>query len=131
LSAVLRSRMRARDTAARLGGDEFGLLLEHCTAGRGARIGNNIRKAISRHTFVCNGRPHRVGVSVGIVPLLGQGSPGEALRSADSACYSAKREGGNQVQLDPSAEGPTSRREDHFSPASRQIIRAAVLWIIG
>jgi diguanylate cyclase (GGDEF)-like protein/PAS domain S-box-containing protein len=98
-SAILRSRMRSRDTVARLGGDEFGILLEHCTPARGARIANEIRKAISRHTFVCNGKTHRVGVSVGIVPLQSERSPREALRAADSACYSAKRKGGNRVQL--------------------------------
>jgi diguanylate cyclase (GGDEF)-like protein/PAS domain S-box-containing protein len=104
VSAILRSRMRGRDTVARLGGDEFGILLEHCTPARGARIANEMRKAISRHPFVCNGKTHRVGVSVGIVPLQGEGSPDEALRSADSACYSAKREGGNRVQVRTSGE---------------------------
>ena len=104
LSAVISSRIRARDTVARLGGDEFGILLEHCTQAEGARIGNDIRTAISRHTFICDGTTHRVGVSVGLVSLHGQSSPLEALRLADSACYLAKHAGGNRVQAHPTPE---------------------------
>ena len=84
---------------ARLGGDEFGILLEHCTAAEGARIANTIRKAISHHPYVCEGKAHRVGVSVGIVSLLGQSSAVEALRAADTACYLAKHESGNRVRV--------------------------------
>jgi diguanylate cyclase (GGDEF)-like protein len=99
LGVILRSRMRARDTLARLGGDEFGLLLEHCTPSRGARIAEGLRRAIHRHSFVCGGQRHRVGASIGMVPLAGQDSPSEALRLADAACYRAKRSGGNRIQL--------------------------------
>ena len=35
ISALLRTKLRARDTLARLGGDEFGVLLEHCPRARG------------------------------------------------------------------------------------------------
>ena len=104
LSTVISTRVRARDTVARLGGDEFGILLEHCTPGEGARIGDHIRKAIARHTFICDGMTHRVAVSVGLASLLGQTSPLEALRLADSACYLAKRAGGNRIQIHPAAE---------------------------
>ncbi|HET6778494.1 MAG TPA: diguanylate cyclase [Gemmatimonadales bacterium] len=99
LSAIVQGQMRARDTVARLGGDEFGILLEHCTAAEGARIANAIRKAISNHAYVCEGKAHRLGVSVGIVSLRGQPSAVEALRAADSACYLAKHEGGNRVRV--------------------------------
>jgi diguanylate cyclase (GGDEF)-like protein/PAS domain S-box-containing protein len=104
LGALIPTRMRARDTVARLGGDEFGILLEHCTLEEGARIANDIRESISGHTFTCNGTTHRVSVSLGLVALLGESTPVEALRHADVACYRAKHAGGNRVLVHPGAE---------------------------
>ena len=100
LSARIRQVVRTRDTVARLGGDEFGILLEHCSIGEAVRIANKVRKAISSHEFTCNGRRYRVGASIGIVPLEGASAlPDQLLQAADSACYQAKRGGGNRVQL--------------------------------
>ena len=104
LSALIPTQMRARDTVARLGGDEFGILLEHCTLEEGARIANDIRGAISGHAFTCNGTTQRVSVSLGLVALLGESAPVEALRHADLACYQAKHAGGNRVLVHPGAE---------------------------
>ncbi len=109
LGVILRSQMRARDTVARLGGDEFGILLEDCAPATAVRIANDLRRAVGRHRFVCGKQAHRIGASLGIVPLAGQGSPLEALRVADAACYAAKRSGGNRIELHttecPSKEG--------------------------
>ena len=109
LSAVIAKRIRARDTVARLGGDEFGILLEHCTPAEGARIGEDIRRAVERHTFVCDGTPRPVGVSVGLISLVGQSSPTEALRLADLACYQAKHAGGNRVQVHTGAAAEATK----------------------
>jgi diguanylate cyclase (GGDEF)-like protein/PAS domain S-box-containing protein len=117
LSRLMRDHMRARDTVARLGGDEFGVLLEHCGLARAARVAAKIRKAISDHRFTWGDTTHRVGVSVGIVPIRGGGRPREILRAADSACYVAKRAGGNRVQVQdhraPLAVAPTERELLH------------------
>jgi diguanylate cyclase (GGDEF)-like protein len=99
LSDIVRRRMRGRDTVARLGGDEFGILLEHCTPARAARIAEHVRRAISDHRFTCGTRTYRVGASIGIVPVQDRASAAEVLRAADVACYLAKRQGGNRVQL--------------------------------
>ena len=100
LSAVLRRRIRGRDTVARLGGDEFGILLEHCTPERAAHIAEQVRKDIGDHQFVCDTQAHRVGASIGIVPVSGgYAAPGEVMQAADSACYEAKRRGGNRVSM--------------------------------
>ena len=113
LSALMRDRMRARDTLARLGGDEFGVLLEHCGLTRAARVADEIRKAITSHRFTWGETTYRVGVSIGIAPIRAGGRPREILRAADSACYAAKRAGGNRVQVQdrrpPSAEKPSER----------------------
>jgi diguanylate cyclase (GGDEF)-like protein/PAS domain S-box-containing protein len=100
LGVLLRGCMRARDTVARLGGDEFGILLEHCSTATAVRIAEEICKAINGHRFSCGGRTYSIGVSIGIVPVRGdRASAAQLLRSADAACYQAKRRGGNRVQL--------------------------------
>lgn len=100
VSDILRRRMRGRDTVGRLGGDEFGMLLEHCSPARAARIAELVRKAISDHRFTCGTETYRVGASIGIVPVRDNGAcPIDVLRAADEACYLAKRQGGNLVRL--------------------------------
>src|SRR6185369_3698764 len=47
LGALLKSRIRWRDTLARLGGDEFGVLLESCTMDEALRTAENLRELIS------------------------------------------------------------------------------------
>jgi diguanylate cyclase (GGDEF)-like protein/PAS domain S-box-containing protein len=110
LSRLMRDHMRGRDTLARLGGDEFGVLLEHCGLTRAARVADEIRKAITGHRFTWGEATYRVGVSTGIVPVRAGGRPREVLREADTACYVAKRAGGNRIQVQdlrlPPAAGP-------------------------
>ncbi|HEY7636318.1 MAG TPA: diguanylate cyclase [Gemmatimonadales bacterium] len=100
LSGILRERMRSRDTLARLGGDEFGILLEHCRLPRALGILEGIRLAIAAHRFVCGGETYSVAVSVGVAPIRPRcGSAAEVLGAADTACYLAKRGGGNRIQV--------------------------------
>jgi diguanylate cyclase (GGDEF)-like protein len=99
LSRLMREHMRGRDTLARLGGDEFGVLLEHCSLTRAARVADEIRKAVTGHRFTWGEATYRVGVSTGIVPVRPGGRPREVLREADTACYVAKRAGGNRIQV--------------------------------
>jgi diguanylate cyclase (GGDEF)-like protein/PAS domain S-box-containing protein len=123
LSDLMRDRMRSRDTLARLGGDEFGLLLEHCGLPRATRIAAEIRKAISAYHFTFGAGTHGVGASIGIVPIRGGGQPTEVLRAADSACYLAKRAGGNRIHVyDPGQPGAGARGDREWL---RNVLRAA------
>lgn len=100
LSALLRQGMRGRDTLARLGGDEFGLLLEHCSPAKAVRLVDEIRRTVTEHSFTCRGKTFNISLSVGIVPIQnGNSSTTQLLCAADAACYQAKRQGGNRVQL--------------------------------
>jgi Amt family ammonium transporter len=69
--------------------------------------------AITAHRFTWGDTTYQVGVSIGIVPIRTGGRPREILRAADSACYVAKRAGGNRVQVQdlrvPSAETLSER----------------------
>ncbi|HEU5303929.1 MAG TPA: diguanylate cyclase [Gemmatimonadales bacterium] len=120
LSQLLRRGMRARDTVARLGGDEFGMLLEHCSPAKAVRIAQAIRKVISDHRFTCGGVTHRVGASIGMVPVRGEGAtPTQLLRAADLACYQAKRRGGNRIQLANVVEKPATADHRLMSPTDQ------------
>jgi diguanylate cyclase (GGDEF)-like protein/PAS domain S-box-containing protein len=101
LSDILRDRMRSRDTLARLGGDEFGILLEHCKLPRALGILEGIRLAIAAHRFVYGGKTYGVAVSVGVASVRADcRGTAEALGAADTACYIAKRRGGNRIHVD-------------------------------
>lgn len=100
LSAMLPERIRGRDTVARLGGDEFGILLEHCSAARAARIANGVRKAVRAYRFTHGAETHAVGASIGVVPVrAGSGTAADLIHAADTACYLAKCRGRNRIQL--------------------------------
>ena len=98
IGALLKSKIRWRDTLARLGGDEFGVLLESCTMEEALRSAENLRELISEFRFVWDERTFRLGVSVGVVPITPQTDDVASLLSAaDSACAAAKDAGRNRV----------------------------------
>ena len=98
LGALLKSKIRWRDTIARLGGDEFGVLLESCALDQAMQTAEELRKAISEFKFVWDERSFRLGVSIGVVPITADNEDVAALLSAaDSACAAAKEAGRNRV----------------------------------
>ena len=124
LSEVLSERMRSRDTLARLGGDEFGILLEHCSLPRAARIAESVRKAISSHRFSYGKQSYEVGASIGIAPARrDSGGSTEILQAADTACYLAKRMGGNRIHVfDPRGQSAGSSDETDWESRIRRAI---------
>ena len=92
--------MRNADTLARLGGDEFGVLLEGCDIGRGEQIAESLRQTISDFRFVWEDKIFQVGVSIGLVEVTASSDNSAAVMSAaDAACYVAKDEGRNRIQV--------------------------------
>ncbi|QYY32380.1 EAL domain-containing protein [Cupriavidus pinatubonensis] len=100
MAAVMRAQLRKGDTLARLGGDEFGILLEHCPAPDAERMAESLRRAVAGFRFTHRQRTFAVGVSIGLVALDGDtGGVAEAMSAADAACYVAKENGRNRVQV--------------------------------
>ncbi|CAG2148437.1 hypothetical protein LMG31506_03824 [Cupriavidus yeoncheonensis] len=100
IAAIMRGQLRKGDTLARLGGDEFGILLEHCVAPDGERQAEALRRAVAGFRFTHRQRTFAVGASIGLVALdAGTGGVAEALSAADAACYVAKENGRNRVQV--------------------------------
>ncbi|MFZ4285630.1 EAL domain-containing protein [Variovorax sp. HJSM1_2] len=100
VASLLKTRLRAGDALARLGGDEFGLLLEHCPLEHALRIAEQLRQAVVECRFVSGDRSFPIGVSIGLVNLDADDADLESvLSAADSACYVAKENGRNRVQV--------------------------------
>lgn len=98
LGALLKSKIRWRDTLARLGGDEFGLLLESCTMEEAIRAAEGLKTAIQEHKFSWDDRSFRLGASIGVVPITPETQDVTSLLAAgDSACQAAKGAGRNRI----------------------------------
>ncbi|MBT8077730.1 MAG: EAL domain-containing protein [Gammaproteobacteria bacterium] len=98
LGALLKSKIRWRDTLARLGGDEFGVLLESCSLEEAMDTAEQLRVAIGDFKFLWDERSFRLGVSIGVVPITADNEDVAALLSAaDSACAAAKESGRNRI----------------------------------
>lgn len=98
LGALLKSKIRWRDTLARLGGDEFGVLLESCSLDEAMQTAEVLRVAVSEFKFMWDDRSFRLTVSIGVVPISTDNDDVAALMSAaDSACAAAKEAGRNRI----------------------------------
>jgi diguanylate cyclase (GGDEF)-like protein/PAS domain S-box-containing protein len=100
LAALLQTKVRHTDVLSRLGGDEFGIILRHCPLERACQIADEIRSAIKDLCFTWHGKSFELGVSIGLVPITpSSGSLAEILSEADAACYVAKDQGRNRIQV--------------------------------
>jgi len=98
LGALLKSKIRWRDTLARLGGDEFGVLLESCNLEQALETAETLRVAVGDFKFMWDDRSFRLGVSIGVVPITaGNEDVAALLSAADSACAAAKEAGRNRI----------------------------------
>lgn len=112
LSGILQQSLRGSDTLARLGGDEFGVLLEGCPLEQAQAIAEKLRGAIAKFRFVWQDKSFAVGASIGLVAIhQPELTATGILGAADAACYSAKDNGRNRVQVyRPDDSDLTARR---------------------
>ncbi|MCH7829764.1 MAG: EAL domain-containing protein [Proteobacteria bacterium] len=120
LGALLKSKIRWRDTLARLGGDEFGVLLESCSLDEAMNTAETLRLAISEYKFIWEGRNFRLGVSIGVVPITAESENVAGLLSAaDSACSAAKEAGRNRIHSFQENDIDLMRRRREMQWAAR------------
>jgi len=120
LGALLKSKIRWRDTLARLGGDEFGVLLESCSLDEAMQTAEALRMAISEYKFMWDERSFRLGVSIGVVPISADNEDVAALLSAaDSACAAAKEAGRNRIHSFQENDIDLMRRRREMQWAAR------------
>ncbi len=120
LGALLKSKIRWRDTLARLGGDEFGVLLESCSLDEAMKTAEVLRVAIGEFKFMWDDRSFRLGVSIGVVPVSVENEDVAALLSAaDSACATAKEAGRNRIHSFEENDIELMRRRREMQWAAR------------
>jgi diguanylate cyclase (GGDEF)-like protein len=97
VARALKDSLRATDIVCRYGGEEIVVLLPETGAKIAGKIGESCRKLVAEKTAetIAGG----VTVSVGVSELAGAAEPGEFIRKADLALYSAKKGGRNRVAL--------------------------------
>jgi diguanylate cyclase (GGDEF)-like protein len=84
----------------RLGGDEFALLLPGMDGAAAEAFAERLREHLSEQRFYWSGKTFAVSASIGVLVLDDDvPSVADALSAADQACYMAKDNGRNRVQL--------------------------------
>lgn len=100
LGTRLKRLVERRDVIARLGGDEFGLLLHDLSIEEATRVAGLLCESVAAFRFTWGDRNFEVTASIGLCAINSTTlSAEEALSAADSACYVAKDQGRNRVQL--------------------------------
>lgn len=97
--------IKGRDFAARYGGEEFAIILPHSNIMAGMAVGNALRKAIATKDVVNRSTSEKLGqvtMSVGVAEYVLGETPEDMIERADSALYTAKHNGRNQVAAAPS-----------------------------
>lgn len=106
ITAILKSKIRSRDTLARIGGDEFAVLLEDCQLEKAFSIAEDMRQSIDEFVFVYDNQSFSIGISAGLAPINDRyDSVSSILNAADNACRIAKNEGRNKVHVIDSDKG--------------------------
>jgi predicted signal transduction protein with EAL and GGDEF domain len=96
--------VRTSETVARMGGDEFAVLVDDCDEDLARLIAGRALAAIGQ-PFLVGGHEASVGASVGIaLSTPGHAVPEEVVRDADTALYTAKREGKGRMALYESSQ---------------------------
>ncbi|MEZ5499285.1 MAG: EAL domain-containing protein [Steroidobacteraceae bacterium] len=120
VGALLKAKVRWRDTLARLGGDEFGVLLESCSLDEAMRTAENLREAVRNFRFTWEDRVFRLGASIGVVPITADNEDVASIVSAaDSACAAAKEAGRNRVHSFAENDIELMRRRREMQWAAR------------
>lgn len=113
LGRLFVGQVRARDVIARLGGDEFGLLLHNLPIETAMQIAGELCASLARYRFAWGDRSFEITASVGVRAINAESvSAEDVLSAADSACYVAKDQGRNRVQLYFGGEVCTGKRQE-------------------
>ncbi len=119
LTGLIAEKLRRGDIFARLGGDEFGVLLNECPLEFSVPIADSIRKIVEQFKFVWDGKSFSIGASIGVVTINAQSAQAEELLiQADEACYSAKDQGRNRLQIYTEDDDSLKVRRSELSQVS-------------
>ncbi len=108
---AIRSCQAPIDTVSRLGGDTFGVLVTNATVSDGVALARYLLSAIAEIRLVGETRPVRLKASIGLVPVTGDSAASSVIKTADSACETAKRCGGGRLHIHQSGDFNSQRRQ--------------------
>ena len=98
MGLILATHARSHDVVCRYGGEEFLLMLPQLPLTQALLRAEQLRRAVSGHTFLTDAGEVAVTLSVGVACYPDHGhTVDELLRNTDHALYQAKREGRNRV----------------------------------
>lgn len=100
LTAEMRGALTPGAMLARLGGDEFAVILPGTPSAGATEAAERIADRVRQFRFVHGGRAFRIGSSIGACAVNADSvSAHDVMSRADTACYIAKRQGRDRVQL--------------------------------
>jgi diguanylate cyclase (GGDEF)-like protein len=100
IGQVFQRVTRNQDVVGRLGGDEFAILLRNCNTKDALAIAEEIRKDVVAEIIEWQKEQYRVTASIGIVRIdKDHDHADKIIEQADTACYTSKRAGGDQITL--------------------------------
>jgi diguanylate cyclase (GGDEF)-like protein len=123
LGTLIQEKSREDDVVARLGGDEFGLILNNRGIDAAMQVAEELRTAIKNLRFNWGDTQYDIGASIGLIPINKDSENAQSMMAAaDSACFTAKDQGRNQVHY----HDPAERNSEHTTliRRSQEITRA-------
>jgi len=115
ITARIEDCLRPQDLYSRLGGDEFAIILPDVTRRDAHTIAERCRAAVEHLRLDFEGGTYSVTISIGVRWSANPPDFAEQLAQADSALYSAKIGGRNQVAFETSADSPDRATAPHES----------------
>lgn len=98
-SRCLTETLRGSDAIFRTGGEEFVIILSDTDQHNAVNLAERLRRGIENNAMQTEAGPLHITTSVGIAEFDGEKDLEALLKRADSALYTAKRTGRNQVKL--------------------------------
>jgi diguanylate cyclase (GGDEF)-like protein/PAS domain S-box-containing protein len=120
LSQLLLRHLPENANLARLGGDEFGVLLDNSNIDQSRKIAERILRVVESFQFRWENSSFDISVSIGLVPISGDGiTPSFALSAADVACFVAKESGRRRIHVYQEGDAEHTRHHSEMQWVSR------------
>jgi len=111
-SQIIKSCLRANDSAYRYGGEEFTVILPETGGERAKTVAQRIRKTLESEKFSPKpGKDVKITISIGVTQYFPKEELSTFIQRADKAMYLSKQNGRNKVSV-MFAEAPSDTRLD-------------------
>lgn len=99
-SRIIKSCLRANDTAYRYGGEEFTVILPETGGDEARTVAQRIRAALEAERFSpVNGKKVKITISIGVTEYQPKEELSTFIQRADRAMYRSKQKGRNMVSM--------------------------------